>query len=431
MSSTAPRRVPALDDASDAQVSSNARRQVAAQGLLKTGDRIVDAKTVLTWVLTAVGAPAGLTGLLVPIRESGAMLFQAALVPWVERHAVRKWVWVIGGGIQALAVLAMASVVATLEGAGAGAGVLLALAVFALARSLTSVASKDVLGRTVPKGRRGQVTGWATVASGLAAVTVGVGMRTLGGEDTSAATFGLLLAVGALAWVAAAGFYASVREPASDPPAATGRSARDEIAAALALLRDDAPLRRFVLARTLLLISALAPPFVVVLAGERSGTGLSGLGAFVISAGVASLVGGRLWGGVADRSSRTTMMIASGAASTIVIVFLVVLAVPGVAELSWIYPAAYLLLALAHTGARIGRQTYVVDLAEGDQRTEYAAVSNSAMGVLLLLAGVLSSLLATFGAQWALGLLAVLGAAGVPVARSLPEVSSVAPHARG
>lgn len=71
------------------ELPGNATRIVGAQTLQSIGDRIVDAKTVLPWLLAAVGAPAALAGLLVPIRESGALLPQAALVPGVRRWAVR------------------------------------------------------------------------------------------------------------------------------------------------------------------------------------------------------------------------------------------------------------------------------------------------------------------------------------------------------
>lgn len=50
--------------------------QVAAQALSKTGDALADTKVVLPWLLGAVGTPGFLIGLLVPIRESLALLPQ-------------------------------------------------------------------------------------------------------------------------------------------------------------------------------------------------------------------------------------------------------------------------------------------------------------------------------------------------------------------
>jgi hypothetical protein len=400
-------------------VPANTLRQVGAMALQKAGDLVVDAKTVLAWLLAAVGAPASAAAMLVPVRESGSMLPQAALVPWIRSLPVRKWVWVAGAAGQALAVLAIAALGLTTTGAVAGWGIVGALAVFALARSLSSIASKDVLGRTVPKGQRGQVNGLATVASGLVAITVGLALRA-GGDDAAdgAARLALLIGVAALAWVAAGAIYATIRELPGEHDDRVDRRATGR---ALALLRDDAPFRRFVVARTLLLVSALAPPFVVTLATDVGGAGLAGLGPFVIGSGVAALVGGRAWGRLADRSSRLVMVAAAGSAAAVTLGLLALLQVDGLREVELVYPATYLLLALAHTGSRIGRKTYVVDLADGNRRTDYVAVSNAAMGVLLLVTGAVSSVLATFGAEVALLFLAVLGLLAVPVGLSLPE----------
>jgi hypothetical protein len=402
-------------------VPGNAAKQVVAMALQKAGDLVVDAKTVLPWLLAALGAPAAVTGLLVPVRESGSMLPQAWLAPIVRRRPVRKGFWVAGASGQAAAVALMAVLALVADGAVAGWGVLGALALFALARSLSSLASKDVLGRTIPKGARGRVTGAATVASGAVAITVGVALRAFGGEDAPAGTFALLLGTAALAWVAAGAVFATIVEaPGDHDPEASGGA----VATAVRLLRDDAPFRRFVVARTLLLVSALSPPFVVTLATRETGTGLAGLGPFVISSGVAALLGGRSWGRLADRSSRRAMVLAAAAASGVVLAFLGLLQVPGLRELTLLYPATYLLLALAHTGVRVGRKTYVVDLATGNRRTDYVAVSNSAMGVLLLVAGAVSSAVAVFGPEAALLFLAGLGFVGVVVSRTLPEVSA-------
>ena len=421
-----------LPEAARAAVPANAGRQVGATTLQKVGDLIVDAKTVLSWLLAALGAPAGLTGLLVPIREAGSMLPQAALVAVVRRRAVRKWVWVSGAVLQAAAVLLMAVIAATLDGAVAGTAILVALALFALARSLSSIASKDVLGRTLPKGVRGQITGYATIGAGVASITVGLGLRLLGDQEPAPGTFAWLLAGASVAWLLAAALFARVEEQPDETAAHDrmdgsqdgenrGRNA-GATRAALALLRDDAPFRRFVLARTLLLVSALSPPFVVTLATEEAGAGLQGLGAFVISSGVAAMIGGPVWGRLADRSSRRVMMLAAGLSAAVVLGFLAALAL-GLREVTLLYPATYLLLALVHHGSRIGRKTYVVDLAEGDRRTEYVAVSNTAIGVLLLVTGALTSAIALLGPEAALATLAGLGAAGVLVSGSLPEVS--------
>ena len=143
----------------------------------------------------------------------------------------------------------------------------------------------------------------------------------------------------------------------------------------------------------------------------------------MIAQGVASLVGGRAWGRLADRSSRLVMVVAAGSAAAIVVLFVLAVQATALAEATLLYPATYFVLALIHTGTRIGRSTYIVDLAEGNRRTDYVAVSNTAMGVLLLVVGAAVAAVASIGEEAALLSLATLGALAVPVGLSLPAVS--------
>lgn len=399
----------------------NGLLQIAANTLQATGDQVVNAKTVLPWALTAVGAPAAVLALLVPVRESGSMLPQAAMSPVLQRSAHRRHFWLWGAGGQAVATAGMALAVAALSGWAAGVAVVALLAVFSLSRSLSSLAGKDVLGRTVPKGERGQINGLSTLLSGAVAITLGVGIRVLGGDDVGVGVLAVLLGAAALAWVLALVVFAAVREPAGEPVAA-----EDQVgwaAASWRLLREDAPFRRFVWARGLLLVSALSPPFVVALAAQEGDGGLAGLGPFVIAQGVAGLVGGRWFGRLADRSSQRLMTGAALAAALLGVAFLGLHLLPATRGAWWLYPVTYLLLALAHTGVRVARKTYVVDMAGEERRTSYVAVSNTAIGVLLLVVGAISGALALLGAVAALVFLAVLGLVGVGVARTLPDVS--------
>ena len=406
-----------LPDAVRADVPRNGLRLVTAHALQSSGDQATKASTVLPWLFSALGVPPALAGVLVPIREAGSMLPQAFLTPLVLRVRHRKWVFVTGALIQAASVAAMASTAVVGSGLAAGVVIVAALAVFSLGRCLGSIASKDVQGRTVPKGQRGQINGLATIASGIVALTLGLGIRLFGGEDLLAGQLAWLLVGGAACWVGVATVYAAIREPADTEaqPAPTVRRAR----------RSD--FRLFVTVRSLLLVSALSPPFVVTLAVSSGADGLAGLGSFILASGLAALLGGALFGRWADRASGNLMSVGAALASAVIVTLLLILTVPtfsgGGPWADLVFVGAYFLLTLLHTGVRVGRKTYIVDMAEGDQRTTYVAVSNSAMGVILLLVGAISSLLATVSVELALLFLAAMGLAGVFAARSLPDVS--------
>lgn len=111
-----------LPESACQDVPGSALKLVSALTLQKIGDRIVDPKTVLPWLFTALAAPTALTGLLVPVREAGSLLPQAALVPVVRRVALRKRVWIAGAAGMASAAAAMAALAATVTGATSPAG---------------------------------------------------------------------------------------------------------------------------------------------------------------------------------------------------------------------------------------------------------------------------------------------------------------------
>lgn len=409
-----------IDDAACQEVPGNFWLQWLALALTKLGDALSSAKTVLAWLMSSVGAPAYLFAFLVPIRESGSMLPQLAIGAVVRRLAVRKWIWVLGSVLQAVALLLMAFVAVQFEGALAGWGIIAALVLFSLARGLSSVAAKDVHGKTVPKTRRGQLTGLSSSVAGLVSILVGVTMVLgLTGEGNLMPLIWLLLIAAGL-WLLAALVFSRVTEY----PGATegGGNGLAEAFSRLALLREDAPFRRFVVARGLMLCSALTAPYLVALGQQREGSGISDLGLFVIAAGLAQFVSSPVWGRMADRSSRRVMMWAALATASLgaITFFIDRLAGQWLATLG-VLPLLYFALSICHSGVRVGRKTYVVDLAGGNKRTDYVAVSNTVIGVVLLLTGTLGLLEPLLGLSGIILVLSLFGLAGAILASRLPE----------
>lgn len=394
-----------------------ARRFIWSNGLQGVGDQIVAAKTVLPWLLQVAGTPGFFIALLVPVRESGSMLPQAAFTPWVTTQRSRKRIWVLGSLGQAAAAALIGLAVLLLSSATLGIIVVALLAVLSVFRSLCSIASKDVQGRTIAKGRRGEVTGRAAAVGGVFALAVGLLLEFLG---TGAPTWllAVLIFASAGAWVVAAVVFATIREPVSDQEPQGLQ--RGWWADTMGLFTGDRVFRQFVIVRSLLLVTALSTAFVVTLSQEI-GHGLTGLGVFLIASGLASVLGGRISGIWSDLSARTTM---SGGAlvGSLVIIALVAAAqwAPDVAN-AWVFPIGFFLLNLTHTAVRVARKTYIVDMAEGDQRTRYVGAANTLMGAILLLVGAVSGVIALLGSSAALLFLAAIGLVGVVAARRLPQ----------
>jgi MFS family permease len=214
----------------------------------------------------------------------------------------------------------------------------------------------------------------------------------------------------------------------SEQPGATGGGANALRIAleSLRLLARDRMFGRFVLARGLLASTVLSMPFYVLLARDATGDRSATLGLFIIASSLATAISGYTWGKLADRSSRKTLMIAGASASAIGVVAYALgttteHSAAGVST-PWIYAVLFFILSLAHTGIRVGRKTYLVDMAPADDRASYVAVSNTVIGLVLLLSGSIG-ILGTFLSSYEVILVfALLGLAGAIVAATLGEV---------
>ncbi|SDI51436.1 MFS transporter [Lutimaribacter saemankumensis] len=390
----------------------NGLRHMAALSLTKISDGLIDPKLVLSWLLTGLGTPAAFVGALVPIREAGALLPQLGLATILRRMTQRKWMWVAGSAVQGMAAAGIAIATAMLSGWQAGLVVCALLAVLALARAACSVSYKDILGKTVGNTRRGAVTGFAGSVS--AAAVFGFALLLLSGllESRAAVIWAVVLA--AVLWVVAAAILATLAEPASEDPGAKDRP--DYVG----ILRRDAQLRRFIAVRGLLVVTSLAPPYFVVLAGQAGAAGLDQLGALVLASSAAAFLSSYVWGRLSDRSSRLVLVLA-GIVAAIAMLGAVGLHLAGQAG-GWGIPAVLFVQMIAYHGVRQGRSTYLVDMSPEDARASYAALANTVIGTLLLIVGALGGALSAIGAGWALTGFAVLSVLGAAFALGLREV---------
>lgn len=385
----------------------------------KIGDELASAKLVLSWIMATMGAPAVLTGFLVPIRESGALLPQLIVAACMRRAAVRKWFWVAGSILQAAAVLGMGLVAVTFTGALGGVLIVLLLVFFSLSRGVCSVASKDVIGKTVAKTRRGTLAGYATAVAGL--VTIGVGVCVGFLVDPPKEFYLALLAGAAVLWLAGALIFSLVREPHGATEG--GANAISAALGSLGLLRSDREFRRFIITRALLLSTALSSPFYVLLAKEYGLEDVADLGLFIVASGLAGALSAPFWGRLADRSSRLVLVAAAIAAGSVAVaVFVLNVSAAPIVRSPYYLAASFLAIGLAHSGVRIGRKTYLIDLATAETRASYVAVSNTVIGVLILLGGLVGGLAQVFGVPYVILLLGLLAWVGGLAAWDLKEV---------
>ncbi len=397
-----------------------------ALSLTKLGDALVSARLVLPWMLSALGAPVFFISALVPIRESLALLPQLIIAQQLREHALRKWFWVAGSIGQALALIGMLCAIVLTRGLWLGWSIIGFLVLFSIARGVCSVAIKDVLGKTISKTRRGRLSGLAASIAGLLSVVVALVIifsptLTSFTPGLERITFMFLLGGSAALWVAAAIVYAKV--PELEGATEGGGNAIVEAIKSLQLLWADKHFSHFVVTRALLVASAFAIPYMVVMI-QRSGSGaLTSLGGLMLASGLAGLLAGRFWGLWSDRASEQVMAVAALLSTSVMTVTLAMFIwAPDWLGSHLIAAALIFTAAVAHHGARVGRTTYLLDMADSSNRAQYTAVSNTFIGVILLLGMLLGGLDTLVGIEAVMGLLIGLGLLATWRALKLPNV---------
>ena len=415
-----------IPDADCHVVKGNRQKLIFAQVARALSELMTSAKTVLPWLLQAVGAPVWIIGWLVPIRESGSMLPQIILGAYVRRMPYRKSVWLWGAGLQALCLILMALVALLSSGWVAGLLLLGLLAVMSVSRGLCSIAAKDVLGKTVPNRERGKVTGNGASWAGGIGLLFGLVLSQL--EHIPLWGYALILLSAALVWGLGMLCYWGISEQAGATEG--GVNGWRHAWSSMKLVQEDANFGRFLVVRTLLLSTALVTPYYVLLA-QAADNRMQVLGWLVIAQGLAQFSSSWLWGRLADHSAKRVMQWAATLASLLgLAVWLHLSAGSGALSTEHVlsdyyFPVVIFILSLAHAGVRVGRKTYLVDLAGGNRRTDYVAVSNTLMGILLLLVGALSMLLALLSHFAVILVFSLLGLVGVWLAQGLPEVQQL------
>ena len=394
-------------------------KHVLSLAATKTGDGLADPKLVLSWLLTTLGAPAFLVGLLVPIREAGALLPQLFISAGIRALPQRKWVWAGGSLIQGTAVLGMGLCAILLDGAAAGWAIVGLLSLFALARSVCSVSYKDVLGKTVSKATRGTATGTATTAASALVLLFGLLLST-GLLEKSVSVIAAVLFVAGGLWIAAAGIFSTLKETAG-----ASEGGGNPIAVAigqLSLLRDDPQLTRFIVTRGLLISTALAPPYVLSVVSRGNEQQLGVLGPFVLASALAAVSSSYIWGRLSDKSSRKVLMLAAIVGALALAAGIVVAGVIEPLEPVLPMSAVLFLLMVAYQGVRLGRSTHLVDMVDENKRAAYTALSNSIVGLLLVFGSIFGAIAQFAGEAFVLALFAVMCVAAAVAAHGLREV---------
>ncbi|MGC8201173.1 MFS transporter [Aliiroseovarius sp. PTFE2010] len=392
---------------------------VLALSATKTADALIDPKLVLSWLINALGAPGYLTGVLVPIREAGALLPQPLVARVARKREGRKQFWALAAGAQGLAALSIGVFALTTDGAVAGFGIVASLLVLALARSVASTTYKDALARTVDQGQRGKVTGLAGGIAAAAALAYGATMAFGVFGDVTVAVVAAFILLACVLMLGAGVMFMGLSERPKKGESAKLVSWSDY----LTPLRKDAQFRQFITARAFLTATALAPPFLIALT-HSEGASLTSLGPLVIASAAAATLSAPLWGRVSDVSSQLSLAV-GGFAAAAAYATAAVIGWGEETQVSLIWASGIMFLGqVGYNGVRSGRAIYLTDMTTDANRLTYTAVSNMIIGLVLVLGLGLGVVSHIAGPAFTLAVCAALSIVGAAVALKLKRLET-------
>jgi hypothetical protein len=364
----------------------------------KLSDVLLSAKTTLPVLLTSAGAPGWMSQLLVPIRESGALLPQMAYAYVLRNHTRRDRAWQLSMFVQFIGGITMVACGLSLEGTSAGVGVLFGLVCMSLSRALSSLTMKDIQGKHIDKGNRGRLIGGASTFSSL--ISIGVALVAFVGDSKINANQLIIVASVALLSKLLCMY---LMRPVKTEVDTSERQVQKG-------LYIDKVLVKFVLVRSLLAHTALvAPLFILSYDGNLAGA----LAYFIVAQALASFVSSYLWGWLADVSALWCMRIGVSVATFAGLTLLFTPAYLSSFDTNIGFIAAlYFILSIGHEGVRTGRKIYGVDIATEQHRTEFVASANTIVGGAIIVLGSMYSLISAYSSQLSLSLMLLAMTAG-------------------
>ncbi len=273
-----------------------------------------------------------------------------------------------------------------------------------LGSGVTATAWQDMIARCFPLDRRGRFWGTASF--------VGAGMGVVGAALTTLVLkafpfpdgFIYLFAIAALGIMGSWFFLSRTREPAQavDAP---HQSNRLFLATLPGILARDHNFRRFLLARSLMALGTMGTGFVTVAVVRRWQVSDGTVGLYTAAYWLGQMIGNPTFGFLADRHGHKLSLVLGGLASALAFALAWLAPAP-----EWIY-VVFGLLGITFSATLVSGILMALEFSEPQRRPTYAGMTNTAAGLVSMIAPLLGAWLAGIGYDWLFALSALVNVA--------------------
>lgn len=364
--------------------------------IFEFAERLIDPPLILTWFVSQLTSSNLLIGLVAPLGDAGWFLPQIFVSARVQRMARKMPSYTLATLIRMIAwILLAAAVWLARDPQFLLISFFILYATARLSAGLAGLAFFDVVAKTIPARQRGSFFAWRQLLGGILGlgaswvVTLVLNHPALGFPHGHAVLFGLYCAVALPAMVS----FIMIREPsgtALNQKATPGQ----QLQRARQLWQRDPVFRRYMAVRLAMSLTIIALPFYGIYAKNVLGAPEGILGLYVGTRVVAQLLFNLPWGRLSDRhGNRLITQILNLGSGLTALVALTLANLVGLLELQgdWlpllVLPLFFLDGALRPAQMLVG-SNFLIELAPEAERPLYLGLSNTLIGIVVLLSGL-------------------------------------------
>lgn len=260
---------------------------------------------------------------------------------------------------------------------------------FSFSGGFAGLSYADIIGKLVPKGKRGNLYATKQFTSSLAILLGGIAVARIFSMDAMRFpnNYSLALAIGFGGLIVASGAFWFIREPPS-PAESNRESFRDFLVKVPDVIRRDPAVLRFIIVENLASFSLMILPFYLVFAKDVFGIQESYVGKYLLYQIVGAIGSNIIWGVLSHKRDSKTVVRACILLGGLIPIFALTVQPLG----PDIFARIFVLVGFVMSGRRVGFEPYLLDLAPEDQRTIYLGISgtlNFSKVLLPVIGGVL------------------------------------------
>ncbi len=265
---------------------------------------------------------------------------------------------------------------------------------FSFSGGFAGVSYADIIGKLVPRGRRGRLYASKQFASSVAMLVGGILIARIFSTEGMAypVNYALILCIGSAGLLVASIAFWLIREPASEIAVLPKESFRTFLSKVPSMLRNDPVFLRFLIVENMASFSLMILPFYMIFARESFQIGQEYVGRYLLFQIIGMILSNVFWGVLSDRK---------GSKAVVRTCILIGGSIPIMAILikGWgpdLYAVVFILIGFVMSGRRVGFEPYLLDLAPEEKRALYLGMNgtlNFSQVLLPVLGGVFIDLI--------------------------------------